>query len=183
MKKSIFVGPLVSCARRFAFTLGFLVIKLTRTDNAILLQMPVSNSISDTGESWSTDSPAKQKTMRNAIQILLLKRTPKISFQPMKNRTPSYITLNCHIFSLPFIVLGVCPKLYISTTLLQGFPLLQLLVSRLKIFEFTWLVFFKLSFCSLVLLNIWLKRLSVRHMRKKWRVNSKHLHTPGCTAC
>ena len=103
VKKSIFVGPLVSCTRRFAFTLGFLVIKLTRTDNVILLQMPVSNSISDTGESWSTDSPAKQKTMRNAIQILLLKRTPKISFQPMKNRTPSYITLNCNIFSLPFI--------------------------------------------------------------------------------
>ena len=68
-----------------AVKINFLVIKLTRTDNVILLQMPVSNSISDTGESRPADSPAKQKTMRNAIQIILLKRTHKISFQPTKN--------------------------------------------------------------------------------------------------
>ena len=150
MNKSIFVEPLVSWRRRFAFILGRAVKInfLTRTDNVILPQMSVSNSISDTGERRPTDLPEKQKTITRYKFFSWNEHTGSV-YNQWKNRTPSCTTLNCHIFSLPFTVLGVCAKLCISTTLLQG----RISLASVAGEPFKNILIY-LCFCSLVLHNM-----------------------------
>lgn len=155
---------------------------MTKTDIVIPLQMPVSNSTSDTGESRPADSPAKQKTMRNAIKFFSWNEHTRSVFNQWKNLTPSYTTLNCHIFSLPFTVLGVCPKLCISTTLLQGRISLASVADEPFKNILIYLSFLNSLIVPSFCITCYREKLKYTPYEKEWRVNNKHLYTPGRTA-
>ena len=67
-----------------AVKINFLLIRLTKQIALSYFRCWFPILFADTGESWSTDSPAKRKTIGNTIQILHLIRKHKISFLPMK---------------------------------------------------------------------------------------------------